>query len=96
MAQASVFTNRSGNVGGGGSASQGPTGPTGATGATGATGPQGATGAEGAAGAAGAGVTWKGTWSSATAYVANDVVYYNGIAYLSILAGTNKTPNTKI
>ena len=95
MAQASVFTNRSGNVGGGGSASQGATGPTGATGATGATGPQGATGAEGAAGAAGAGVTWKGAWSSATAYVANDVVYYNGIAYLSILAGTNKTPNTE-
>ena len=87
MAQAGIITNRSGNVAGGGSqTTQGPTGPTGPAGATGPTGPQGATGAAGAAGPAGAGVTWKGTWSSATAYVANDVVYYNGIAYLSILA----------
>jgi collagen type VII alpha len=92
MAQASVFTNRSGNVGGGGSASQGSTGPTGAAGATGETGVAGPTGATGAAGA---GVTWKGTWAGGTAYVANDVVYYSGIAYLSILAGTNKQPNTE-
>jgi len=40
------------------------------------------------------GMTWKGTWSSATAYAVNDVVYYNGSSYISILAGTNQNPAT--
>ena len=40
------------------------------------------------------GMTWKGTWSSATTYAVNDVVYYNGSSYISILAGTNQNPAT--
>lgn len=38
------------------------------------------------------GFTGKGTWSSATAYVANDVVTYNSNSYLAIQAGTNQNP----
>jgi hypothetical protein len=38
------------------------------------------------------GFSWKGTWSSSTAYVVNDVVYYNGSSYISILNGTNQNP----
>lgn len=38
------------------------------------------------------GFTGKGTWSSATAYIANDVVTYNSNSYLAIQAGTNQNP----
>lgn len=50
-------------------------------------GPTGATGAQGVPGA-----TWKGEWSSATEYVARDVVYYNGNSYIALQTGTNQTP----
>jgi len=41
------------------------------------------------------GFSWKGTWSGATAYVVNDVVYYNGSSYISIQNGTNQNPATQ-
>lgn len=40
------------------------------------------------------GVQWKGTWSSATAYVVNDIVTLSNIVYIAILAGTNQNPVT--
>lgn len=51
---------------------------------------KGATGAQGAQGIPG--VEWKGEWSSATEYVARDVVYYNGNSYIALQTGTNQTP----
>jgi len=73
----------------------GSAGAAGASGPTGAAGPTGATGATGAAGAAGpTGLTWQGTWSSATSYAVNDAVAYNGSSYISIQAGSNQTPTT--
>ncbi len=67
-----------------------PPGTTGATGATGPTGPQGpigglgVTGATGATGAQGAvGLTWMGTWSATTSYVAGDAVLFQGSAYVA-------------
>jgi hypothetical protein len=42
-----------------------------------------------------AGMTWRGAWSGATAYVATDGVSYDGASYISILAGTNKNPATQ-
>jgi hypothetical protein len=38
------------------------------------------------------GFTWRGTWSSATAYAVNDLVTYGNASYISIQAGTNQTP----
>lgn len=38
------------------------------------------------------GLQWKGTWSSATAYVVNDVVTLSNVVYIAILAGTNQPP----
>ena len=38
------------------------------------------------------GFTGRGAWSSATAYVANDVVTRNNNSYLAIQAGTNQDP----
>lgn len=40
------------------------------------------------------GLQWKGTWSSATAYVVNDVVTLSNVVYIAILAGTNQPPAT--
>jgi len=87
----------------------GPTGPQGSVGPqgpTGTTGPQGVAGTTGAAtvgpqgiqGPAGpvgpVGLTWKGTWSAATAYILNDAVGYSGASYYRIIAGTTATaPN---
>lgn len=59
-------------------------GAAGATGATGATGAAGATGARG--------LTWRGTWNSGTAYVADDAVESGGSSYVCILAHTNHVP----
>jgi hypothetical protein len=41
-----------------------------------------------------AGVVWRGNWSSATAYVINDGVYYaaGNASYVCILANTNQLP----
>lgn len=77
----------------------GPQGPQGATGATGAQGPQGPTGntgptgpqgPTGATGATGQGYTWRGAWSSATAYNPYDTVSSGGSSYVCILANTNQ------
>jgi hypothetical protein len=57
----------------------GPTGPAGPTGATGATGPMGPVGPSGVTG-----LTFLGPWNSATAYVNNDCVEYNGATYFCI------------
>jgi hypothetical protein len=51
------------------------------TGATGPAGPQGP-----------AGLTWRGAWSAATAYVVSDAVSYGGSSYRRLVAGT--TPGT--
>lgn len=60
---------------------KGDKGDQGNTGSTGATGP--------------AGLLWRGTWSSSTAYVINDAVTYNGSSYRRKVAGTTSTsPNT--
>lgn len=54
----------------------------------------GATGATGSAGSNGLGITWRGTWSSATAYVVNDAVSLTGSSYIAIATGTNFSPDT--
>lgn len=37
---------------------------------------------------------FKGTWSSATAYVIGESVVYSGVIYRSLLNGTNQTPSS--
>lgn len=75
----------------GGSGATGSTGPSGSPGgATGSTGPAGATGNTGASGTQ---YPFLGVWSSATAYVVNDCVQYQGSGYVSIQNGTNQTPS---
>lgn len=37
-------------------------------------------------------ITWRGNWSSATAYVTTDAVHYLGRAYVCTLANSNQTP----
>lgn len=71
----------------GATGAQGITGPTGATGPTGGIGPTGSAGATGPTG-----LTWRGTWDSATAYVVNDAVTYQGTSYVAILGSTNNNP----
>lgn len=51
--------------------------------------PKGETGATGATGTS---FTWKGDWSSATAYAVRDVVYRLGSSYICIEAHTNQEP----
>lgn len=68
-------------------------GPQGPAGATGATGPQGPAGSNGVAGPAGPrGLTWQGSWSPSTGYNANDAVFYNGSAWIALVANTSVTP----
>jgi hypothetical protein len=86
----------------GAAGAQGPQGPAGATGAAGAqgpAGPAGATGANGAQGPAGpagaqgpAGLNWKGSWSSSTAYVTKDAVFSGGSAYVALQSNNNVQP----
>ena len=59
---------------------------------TGTQGDQGIQGIQGETGPTGTSFIWKGDWSGATAYVANDVVASNGSAYVCILASTNNEP----
>lgn len=40
----------------------------------------------------GSSFTWKDAYNPATAYVVNDVVYYNGSSYINILASTGIVP----
>lgn len=37
-------------------------------------------------------LTWRGAWSSATAYAANDVVSSGGVSYIAVAASTNQAP----
>jgi hypothetical protein len=69
----------------------GNTGPQGATGATGATGPTGPTGPQGVPGPS---VVWRGNWTSAATYNANDGVSYNGSSYVAIATNVNHPPDT--
>ena len=72
----------------------GATGAAGTTGATGAQGPQGPAGPAGATGAAGAvGMNFRGVWSAATEYAANDAVTFGGSTYLALAAGSNEEPD---
>jgi len=69
---------------------QGDKGPTGATGAQGAAGPPGIAGATGPAGPPG--LTWKGEWADSNAYLAGDVISFNGSAYVATGPSTNSQP----
>ena len=51
---------------------------------------KGDTGATGPAGAEG--LNWRGTWSSATAYVVDDAVTLNGTSYVAVANNTNSQP----
>ncbi len=54
----------------------------------------GATGAQGPAGAPGTvGVTYRGTWSAGTAYLANDVVAFGGATYLAGTTSLGSEPD---
>lgn len=53
---------------------------------------KGDTGAAGADGEDGLDITWKGTYSSGTAYVVNDAVFYDGSSYICILNSTGNLP----
>lgn len=79
---------------------KGDTGATGPAGAQGATGPAGATGPSGATGPAGptgpVGLSWKGTWSAATAYAVNDGVTSNGSSFRALQAHTNQAPSAAV
>src|SRR6185295_4881567 len=54
----------------------------------------GATGATGSTGLPGQGLTWRGTWSSVTAYTAYDIVSLAGSSYIAVASSTNVTPGT--
>ena len=60
-------------------------GTAGAPGATGAQGPQGPAGATG--------VNWRGAWTSAAGYVANDAVSYGGNTYLALTSSFGSVPD---
>lgn len=38
------------------------------------------------------GLTWRGAWSSAANYVADDAVSYNGASFIALVGNTNVTP----
>lgn len=71
---------------------QGPEGPQGPQGERGAQGPQGIQGAMGPQGPTGptavANINAKGTYSNSATYVRNDLVNYNGNAYVCIVASS--------
>ena len=69
---------------------QGPQGPAGADSTV--PGPQGPTGPTGATGPQGQSFSWRGNWSSATAYNPYDVVNRNGSSYNCVAANTNTDP----
>jgi len=60
----------------------------GTAGTPGATGPQGPAGAPGTVG-----VTYRGTWVAQTAYLANDVVGFNGASYLAVTTSLGSEPD---
>jgi collagen type VII alpha len=67
----------------------GSAGPAGAAGAQGPAGPQGATGSAGAAG-----IYFRGPWTSASGYAANDAVTFGGSTYLAQQANNSVEPDT--
>lgn len=72
---------------------EGPQGKNGANGATGAEGPVGPQGIQGPIGPIGpAGLTWKGTYDDAVAYVKDDAVAYQGATYFSVQPSTAVPP----
>ncbi|ATE85783.1 DNA polymerase [Shigella phage Sf12] len=84
----------------------GPVGPQGPQGETGEAGPQGPIGATGAAGPAGpkgdkgdagpvgpAGLTFRGMYDAATAYVKDDVVTFNNSSWFATAAVTGENPD---
>src|SRR6266404_2486276 len=72
---------------------QGPVGPGGVAGATGVEGPIGPIGPPGLVGPPGPpGLNRKGQWNGSTAYVANDVVFFEGSTYAALQANTNVQP----
>src|SRR5579872_1376016 len=48
----------------------------------------------GGSGGSGQGYTWRGAWSTSTAYVAYDTVSYNGSSYVAIASTTNVAPDS--
>ncbi len=56
--------------------------------------PQGAAGTAGAAGTPG--LVYRGTWSNATGYRANDTVFYGGNSYIARVANTTTNPATDV
>lgn len=58
----------------------------------GSEGPEGPSGPQGIPGDPGSGVTWRGEWDSATAYVQFDAVERNGSSYVANANNTNEDP----
>jgi hypothetical protein len=54
----------------------------------------GSSGPQGSQGPPGIGFTWRGVWSSSTAYAINDAVSRNNQSYVCITAGTGFDPAT--
>lgn len=74
---------------------QGNPGPQGETGADGTDGKDGVAGTRGARGLQGdPGLTWKGRWSNATAYVARDVVEHDGASWVAVVSSQGARPGT--
>jgi hypothetical protein len=78
---------------------QGPVGPVGVVGAQGPPGPAGPTGPQGSMGSPGIagpigppGLTWKGEWMEAKAYLPGDVISFKGSAYIASRASTSAQP----
>lgn len=44
----------------------------------------------------GSAFVWRGTWSAGAAYVANDVVAYNGTSYIATASNTNNSPPSAV
>ncbi len=78
----------------GAAGAQGPAGTAGAPGAPGIAGAQGPQGAPGVAGAVGAvGMNYRGTWSSAVSYQANDAASFAGSTYLALASSSAAEPD---
>ena len=75
----------------GAAGAQGGMGPQGLQGSQGTAGNAGATGATGAAGAAG--INFRGAWTTASNYAANDAVAYGGSSYIALVANRNSEPD---
>jgi hypothetical protein len=79
------------------SGEQGPPGPAGVPGADGESGQDGADGATGPTGQQGppgVGFEWRGTFDSSAAYQPNDVVEFDGSAWIAIEHSTGQNPDS--